>query len=227
MENLAAAIGTAFWLGLLTSISPCPLATNIVSVSYIGKQMTSQSRVLLAGLVFTLGRLLAYVALAMILVSSLLALPEVALFLQRYMNKALGPLLIIVGVMLLGILKLPSFGLQMGEGIQGKTKRFGMWGAGILGFLFALSFCPVSAALYFGSLIPLATEAHHPLLLPSVYGIGTSLPVVLFAYLIATGARSIQAIYQRIVLVEKWATRITAIIMIGVGIYYIWLYLLK
>jgi cytochrome c biogenesis protein CcdA len=227
MENLTAAIGTAFWLGLLTSISPCPLATNIVSVSYIGKRMTSPRRVLLAGMVFTLGRLIAYVSLAMILVWSLLALPEVALFLQRYMNKALGPLLIIVGLMLLGILRMPSFGMQVGDSLQGRTERFGIWGAGTLGFLFALSFCPVSAALYFGSLIPLATEANQPLLLPSVYGIGTSLPVVLFAYLIATGARSINAVYRRIVVVERWATRITAIIMIGVGIYYIWLYLLK
>ncbi len=227
MDTLAAAIGSAFWLGLLTSISPCPLATNIVAVSYIGKRMDSPRRVLLTGLVFTLGRVVAYVSLAMILVYSLLALPEVAMFLQRYMNKALGPLLIIVGLILLGVVRIPSFGITVGEGVQKRADRLGIWGAGMLGLLFALAFCPISAALYFGSLIPLATETRQPLILPLAYGLGTALPVVAFAFLLAAGAGSINAIYQRMVTVEKWATRVTAVIMIGVGLYYIWLYLLK
>ncbi len=227
METLAAAIGSAFWLGLLTSISPCPLATNIVAVSYIGKRMESPRRVLLTGLVFTVGRVVAYVSLAMILVYSLLALPEVAMFLQRYMNKALGPLLIVVGLILFGVVRVPSFGVTVGEGIQKRADRLGVWGAGMLGLLFALAFCPISAALYFGSLIPLATETKQPLVLPLAYGMGTALPVVAFAYLLAAGASSINAIYQRIVIVEKWATRVTAVIMIGVGLYYIWLYLMQ
>lgn len=227
MDTLAAAIGSAFWLGLLTSISPCPLATNIVAVSYIGKRMESPRRVLLTGLVFTVGRVVAYVSLAMILVYSLLALPEVAMFLQRYMNKALGPLLIIVGLILFGVVRVPSFGVIVGEGMQRKADRLGIWGAGMLGLLFALAFCPISAALYFGSLIPLATETKQPLVLPLAYGMGTALPVVAFAYLLAAGASSINAIYQRMVTVEKWATRVTAVIMIGVGLYYIWLYLVK
>lgn len=227
MDTLAAAIGSAFWLGLLTSISPCPLATNIVAVSYIGKRMESPRRVLLTGLVFTVGRVVAYVSLAMILVYSLLALPEVAMFLQRYMNRALGPLLIIVGLILFGVVRIPSFGVTVGEGMQKRADRLGIWGAGMLGLLFALAFCPISAALYFGSLIPLATETKQPLVLPLAYGMGTALPVVAFAYLLAAGASSINAIYQRMVTVEKWATRVTAVIMIGVGLYYIWLYLMK
>ncbi len=224
MESLAAAIGTAFWLGLLTSISPCPLATNIVAVSYIGKRVDSPRRVLLAGLIFTLGRLIAYVVLAVIVVSSLLALPEVARFLQRYMNIALGPLLIVVGLILFGVVKLPSIGVTIGESMQQRVDRVGIWGAGLLGMLFALSFCPVSAGLFFGSLIPLATESEQPILLSIVYGIGTALPVVAFAYLIATGARSLNTVYQKVVSLEKWATRITAAIMILVGLYYIWQY---
>lgn len=224
MESLAAAIGTAFWLGLLTSISPCPLATNIVAVSYIGKRIDSPRRVLLAGLIFTLGRLIAYVVLAVIVVSSLLALPEVARFLQRYMNIALGPLLIVVGLILFGVVKLPSIGVTIGESMQQRVDRVGIWGAGLLGMLFALSFCPVSAGLFFGSLIPLATESEQPILLSIVYGIGTALPVVAFAYLIATGARSLNTVYQKVVSLEKWATRITAAIMILVGLYYIWQY---
>lgn len=227
MESLAAAIGTAFWLGLLTSISPCPLATNIVAVSYIGKRVDSPRRVLLAGLIFTLGRLMAYVVLAVIVVSSLLALPEVARFLQRYMNIALGPLLIVVGLILFGVVKLPSIGVTIGESMQQRVDRVGIWGAGLLGMLFALSFCPVSAGLFFGSLIPLATESEQPILLSIVYGIGTALPVVAFAYLIATGARSLNTVYQKVVSLEKWATRVTAGIMVLVGIYYIWTYLLK
>lgn len=227
MDALILAIGSAFWLGILTSISPCPLATNIAAVSYIGKRVESPRQVLLAGLLFTLGRLITYVGLGVILVASLLAVPEVALFLQRSMNKVLGPMLIIVGLLLLGVLRIPGLGLTVGDRIQKRAERLGVWGAGLLGLLFALSFCPVSAALFFGSLIPLATETGQSVLLPVVYGVGTALPVVGFAVLLAFGVRSVGSVFNRVTQIERWATRITGVVMLLVGGYYVWLYLLQ
>jgi cytochrome c-type biogenesis protein len=225
VDALLVSIGSAFWLGILTSISPCPLATNIVAVSYIGKRVESPRSVVMAGLLFTLGRLITYVGLAMILVASLLAIPEVALFLQRTMNKAMGPLLILVGLLLLGILRIPGIGPALGEKLQKKVERWGIWGAGLLGLLFSLSFCPVSAALYFGSLIPMATETQQPVLLPVAYGIGTALPVVIVALVLAFSVKSIGSLFDAISRIEKWATPVTGAIMLLIGGYYSWVYL--
>lgn len=225
MDGYFFALGSAFWLGILTSISPCPLATNIAAISYIGKRVNRPVTVLLTGLMYTAGRMLTYVALGVLVVTSILSIPDVAMFLQQNMNKVLGPILIIVGLLLLSLfnLRLPSFGAS--EKVTSRVEKWGIWGAGALGFLFALSFCPVSAALFFGSLIPLAVDHQSSVMMPTVYGIGTALPVVAFAILIAKGAKWVGTAYNKIIVFEKWARRITAVTFILVGIYYSLIYL--
>lgn len=218
MGFIAAAV-TALWLGILTSISPCPLATNIAAVSFLGRQVDSPRRVFLGGLAYTLGRALAYLLVAAVLVTSLLSMPQVSNFLQTYMNKALGPLLIVVGMFLLELLTLPDFGVSTSERWQKRAASLGAAGAAMLGFVFALSFCPVSAALYFGSLIPIAVEQRSWFTLPAVYGLGTGLPVLAFGILIASGARSVGLWFNRLSAFELWARRITGVVFILVGIY--------
>lgn len=210
---------SAFWLGVLTSISPCPLTTNIAAISYLGQGMDRPFRTFLAGLAYTLGRMLAYVTVAGIVTFGLLAMPVVSGFLQKYMPQAIGPLLTVVGMVLVGLWEFNwSVGVSA-EGVQPLAKRGGIWGAGLLGGLFALSFCPVSAALFFGSLIPLSVENRSPLLLPSLYGLGTGLPVVLFAILIALGGRLVGRAFQKLRTVEWWARRLTGWILIGIGVF--------
>ena len=225
MDGYLFALGSAVWLGILTSISPCPLATNIAAISYIGKRVDRPGTVLLSGLMYTAGRMFTYVILGVLVVASILSIPDVAMFLQQNMNKVLGPVLIIVGLLLLGLfnLRLPGFGAS--EKVTGRIEKWGIWGAGALGFLFALSFCPVSAALFFGSLIPLAIDHQSSVMMPTVYGIGTALPVVVFAVLIALGAKWVGTAFNRISIFEKWARRITAIAFILVGIYYSLIYI--
>ena len=226
MDTYLAALGSAVWLGVLTSISPCPLATNIAAISYIGKRVDRPARVLLSGLVYTFGRMLAYVALGLLVVGSVLSIPDLAFFLQRHMNKALGPILILAGLLLLGIIRLNFSGYTAGEKVRRQAERLGLWGAGLLGLLFALSFCPVSAALFFGSLIPIALEQQSSLIMPTVYGLGTALPVVLFAVLVAFGARFVGKVFDRLTQFERQARRVTAVVFILVGIYYIFTYIL-
>ncbi len=213
-------LATAFWLGVLTSISPCPLATNIAAISFIGLRVDSPSRVFFSGLLYTIGRTLAYLALAALLVASVLSVPELSMFLQRYMNKLLGPLLILVGMFLLDLItvNLPSSGV--GQSLQKPLDALGLWGALPLGMLFALTFCPVSAALYFGSLIPLSVQARSSVLLPGLYGIGTALPALAFAVLIALGAHSVGRAFNALTRVEWYARRGTGIVFIAIGVYY-------
>ncbi len=220
MDSFSISALTALWLGILTSISPCPLATNIVAISFIGKDLGKTSQVFLSGLLYALGRMVAYVGLSVFLVGGILSIPELSMFLQKYMNKLLGPLLILVGMFLLELIGFSLSGMAVSRKMQERAARGGIWGSGLLGMLFALSFCPVSAALFFGSLIPLSVKNQSQLLLPSLYGMGTGLPVMAFAILGAFGARSVALAFNKLTKVEWWVRRITGIIFILVGIYY-------
>lgn len=219
MESLLTALASAIWLGLLTSISPCPLATNIAAISYIGRRLESPGRVLAAGALYTLGRTVAYVAIGIVLVAGIFSVPELSRFLQKYMNQILGPLLIVTGMFLLNLLSYAGTGSGLGEKMQGHVARWGIWGSVPLGFVFALSFCPVSAALFFGSLIPLALEAHSPVLLPLSYGIGTAIPVLAVGFVVGLSVSSIGRVFDKLTRIEKWARRTTGIVFIAVGLY--------
>ena len=225
MDSYIVALGSAIWLGILTSISPCPLATNIAAITYIGKRVDRPGMVLLSGLMYTVGRMVSYITLGVLVVTSVLSIPEVAMFLQQNMNKFLGPILIIVGILLLGILNIRFPGGGVSDKLTARIEKWGIWGAGALGLLFALSFCPVSATLFFGSLIPLAIDHQSSIVMPTVYGIGTALPVVAFAVLIALGTRYVGLVFNKISVFEKWARRITAVAFILIGVYYSLIYL--
>lgn len=219
-EGILLAAVTALWLGVLTSISPCPLATNIAAISFIARGMGNARRVLATGVLYTLGRTLTYLILGALLVASLLSIPEVAIFLQTYMNKALGPLLLIVGFILLDIIPL-RFATSCGGGkVEKWAQAGGVWGGLPLGMVFALAFCPVSAALFFGSLIPLAVNAGSSVTLPALYGIGTGLPVFVFAVLIGLGAEWVGKAFNKLTVIEKWARGVTGVVFVLVGIYF-------
>ncbi|MDM7916593.1 MAG: aromatic aminobenezylarsenical efflux permease ArsG family transporter [Candidatus Eisenbacteria bacterium] len=219
MTSVFVAIGTALWLGILTSISPCPLASNIAAISFVGRNAGSPRKVLLAGLLYSLGRALTYVLISVLVVSSVLSIPAVSFFLQQRMNQVLGPLLIVIGIGIFGWLRLPLPQWSVGETIRARTARAGLAGAGALGMLFALSFCPVSAGLFFGALIPLAVSSHSRGLLPAVYGIGTGLPVVAFAVLLVLGARGIGRAFSAMTRVERAGRPITGAIFVLAGLY--------
>lgn len=220
-EGLLLAATTALWLGILTSISPCPLATNIAAISFISREVATPRKVLLTGTLYTLGRAVTYVVLGALLVASLLSIPHVSNLLQKYMNKLLGPTLILVGMFLLGLLDFHfSTSAPVTERMQKRMVTWGMWGAAPLGMLFALAFCPVSAALFFGSLIPLAARSGSRVALPSLFGIGTGLPVLAFGVLIALGAQTVSKAFNRLTVIEKWARGITGVVFVLVGIYF-------
>jgi len=227
MEFLTAGLLTALWLGILTSISPCPMATNIAAISFIGQKVGSTKEVLLSGLFYTLGRMIAYLAVAMIVVYSLLSVPELARFLQKYLNIILGPLLIIVGLFLLEIINMNfGKGMSFSQKFQDSVQKKGIWGAAMLGFIFALSFCPVSAGLFFGSLIPLSLKYESAMFLPLIYGIGTALPVIIFAIVIGYSANYIGKIFNKLTKYEYWARRVTGVIFIIAGLYLTWEFIL-
>ena len=227
MIEIFLSLASALWLGILTSISPCPLASNVAAISFLSKKITHPVLVFISGLAYTLGRMVSYTILGWIIISSLLSVPQVAQFLQKYMGKALGPLLILTGLILLEIVTIRLPGLSLSQKHHTKLAESGAPGAFLLGFIFALAFCPISAALYFGSLIPLAINSKSGIVLPFIYGIGTGLPVLIFAVAIALGVTSLSRWFHRITQLEYYTRKITGIVFILVGLYYTGIYILR
>jgi cytochrome c biogenesis protein CcdA len=216
---------SALWFGILTSISPCPLATNIAAVSYLSKKINHPKLVLHSSIAYTFGRMLAYTVLGAIIVTSLASVPATANFLQKHMNRILGPILFIAGLFLLDIIKIniPSFSLSHGK--QSALAEAGIRGSFVLGVIFALSFCPIAAALFFGSLIPLALNTKYGIILPVFYGIGTGIPVIVFAIGVAIGVRSVSSWFQKARTFELYTRKITGVVFVLVGLYFAWHYI--
>ncbi len=217
---IGAAIFSAFWLGILTAISPCPLATNIAAISFIGRKAGRKNHVLASGFLYALGRTLAYVGLGVVITAGVLGSSDISRFLQQYMNEAIGPIMIILGLVLLGWIG-SGASLNLGSvALQEKAGRGGIIWALPLGILFALSFCPVSAGLFFGGLLPLALQQQSVLILPVVYGIGTALPVVIFAFIMAFASAYVGRAFNRLTQIERWIRYLTGTAFILAGIYY-------
>ena len=222
LDNSSAPTLTAFLLGLITAISPCPLATNIAAIGFISKNIEDRKHIFYKGLLYTAGRILAYTILGIIIIC-VLQEGASAFGIQKAVAKwgelLIGPLLLIIGLfMLFGHkMNLPKFGF---DGNGEKIAKKGGWGAFLLGVLFAMAFCPSSGVLYFGMLIPMSVTASAGWLLPVIYAIATALPVLIVAWIFAFSVQNIGKFYGKIQTIQKWLNLIVGLLFIAVGIYY-------
>ncbi len=226
LESSTFPILTALILGLMTAISPCPLATNITAVGFISKDIQNRNRVFINGLVYTLGRSLSYTILAIILFYSADQF-RVAGFFQRYGEKIIGPLLILIGFFMLDIIRINFPGLTSLTDKFSKKGVGSYWGVLLLGIIFALAFCPYSGVLYFGMLMPLTISSSEGLILPLVFAVATGIPVIIFAWLIAYTLSGVGGIYNKIKIFETWFRRTVAVVFLLVGLYYVYIFFLK
>lgn len=222
LDSSTVPVLTAFLLGLLTALSPCPLATNITAVGYISRDLSDRNRIFRNGLLYALGRIVAYTLLGAVLIAilregaSVFALQK---SIGKYGEMLLSPALVLIGLFMLfgSRLNLPKFGFS---GNGEKTGRRGGWGALWLGVLFALAFCPTSGVFYFGILIPLSAAETGGYLLPAVFAVATGLPVVIVAWILAFSAAGLGRFYHRMQSFQKWFSRVVALLFVAVGIYY-------
>lgn len=221
LDNSTTPLVTALLLGLLTALSPCPLATNIAAIGYIGKDIEDRRSVFRKGLLYTLGRVVAYTLLGIVLIGIIrsgASMFGVQKFIGTWGELLLGPLLIVIGLLMLfgHRLNLPQFGFNgKGEGLAKK----GSWGAFLLGVLFAMAFCPSSGMFYFGMLIPMSATATMGYLLPVVFAVVTALPVLIVAWILAFSAGEIGKFYGRVKTIERWLSIVVGVGFIIVGIY--------
>jgi len=225
-ESLNIPVLSALFLGLITAISPCPMATNIAAIAYVSRRATERRYAVITGALYTLGRMVSYSIIGILIIVVGLEIPGVATFLQDFGEKILGPLLIVIGLLML-IIDRFSFGLGGGKlaSLGGKVADRGMLGGFLLGVIFALAFCPYSAIIFFGVLIPLALKSTGGVTLPAVFAIGTGLPVLVFGILISAGIAKVSTWLNAVTRVEKVLRIVVSIIFIGVGVYYVVLWI--
>ncbi|HER07307.1 MAG TPA: sulfite exporter TauE/SafE family protein [Bacteroides sp.] len=218
--NSSVPVFTAFLLGLMTAVSPCPMATNITAIGFISREVESKRRVFINGLVYTAGRALSYTLLALIIFFGADQL-RISGWFQQYGEKIIGPLLIVIGLLMMDIVKIKF------PGLPGLTGRFQKKGFDryrdvlLLGVVFALAFCPYSGVLYFGMLIPMTISSASGLYLPVVFALATGIPVIIFAWLLAYTVSGVGKLYNRMKIFEIWFRRVVSVVFIGIGIYYV------
>lgn len=220
LENSSTPWITALLLGLMTAISPCPLATNITAVGFISRDLENRNRVFINGLLYTLGRAITYTVIPLIIYLGADQFKFSGVF-QQYGEKFLGPVLILIGILMLDLVKIsvPGFS-RFNDRMQQKT-RWTSFDAIILGIVFALAFCPYSGVLFFGMLVPITISSASGLYLPVVFAIATGIPVIVFAWVLAYAVSSIGSVYNKVKIFELWFRRVIAVLFFGIGIYYI------
>ena len=222
LDSTTTPVVTALLLGLLTALSPCPLATNIAAIGYIGKNLESRKDMFMQGLLYTLGRTIAYTLLGIVLIAVMrggTGVFGIQKFFATYSEMILPPTLLLIGLFMLfgNRLNLPSFGFR-GKGER--VARQGGWGALMLGVLFALAFCPTSGVFYFGMLIPMSATVPMGYLLPMFFAIATAFPVLAVAWILAFSTSKIGAFYGKMQTIQKWLNIAVGTLFIAIGIYY-------
>jgi len=213
---------SAFLIGIMAAVSPCPLATNISAMAYISRNITDRRYVVISGVLYTLGRMVTYFTIGAVVIVAGASIPNLSLFLQDAGERFLGPLLIVVGILLLDIVKIPFFqGSGRLAAIGERVARRGRLGAFLLGVVFALAFCPYTAILFFGILVPLALESTAGVTLPASFAVGTGLPVLVFAALLSFGVTKVAQWLNAVTAAEKVIRKIVALLFMGVGIYFV------
>ena len=225
LENSQYSFLTAIVLGLMTAISPCPLATNISAIGFISRDIENRKKVFMKGLVYTLGRAISYTALALVIYLGAGKM-NVSMLFQGWGEKLLGPLMILIGLFMLDIIRIKFPGLSGLTDKIGEKSKGSYWSTLLLGMVFALAFCPYSGVLYFVMLIPMTVASASGLYLPVLFAIATGLPVIVFAWLLAYAVGSVGKLYNHIKTFELWFRRIVSVVFIGVGIYYIIIFFL-
>ena len=218
-ENSQYPLLTAFILGILVVMHPCPLAANIAAIGLILRQKAKKNNSQLS--YYVLGRTLAYSFLGILLVFLIRIGAKVLHIgdqLSIWGERLLAPLLIVIGLYLL-YNDLLHHHDHVPSTKDHQQQFSGAWGSLWLGVLFALAFCPESGIVYFGMIIPMAVQSSVAYLIPVAFAIGAALPVLFLSYLFAYGIQKMERFERGMHLIQLWLTRFVAVLFIVAGIF--------
>lgn len=216
--NASGPLISAILLGLLTAIAPCPLTINITAIGYISKDISRRNRILLNGILYTIGTIFSYTGLALILYLGADQF-RISSWFQQYSEMIIGPLLLVIGILMTGLFRINFPALNRVTGRFQKKQSFRGWDSFLLGMVLALAFCPYSGVLYFGMLIPLIITAGSPAL-SLAFSLSAGIPIVIFAWLLAFTVSGVGKLFNRVKSFEFWFSKVVALLFIGIGLYY-------
>ncbi|KIV73125.1 membrane protein, putative [Bacillus mycoides] len=169
----------AFLLGVVGTLAPCQLTGNISAITLYGNQSLQKGHAWKHILLFILGKIVAFTTLGLLVWFLGKEIQQILTLYFPWLRKIIGPLLILMGLMLAGIIKGRSFFSIKFIRKQNEVGSF------LLGFFFSLAFCPTMFVLFFGTLIPLSFSSNYGYLFPTFFSIGTALPIVVLMFIIS------------------------------------------
>ncbi len=217
--NASGPLISSLLLGLLTAIAPCPMTINITAVGFIGRDISHRERIFSNGIFYALGTIFSYTSLALVLYFGADQF-RVSQFFHRYSEWMIGPLLLLIGVYMIGVFRIdfPAWN-RVAKKFENR-QSFRAWDSFLLGMVLALAFCPYSGVLYFGMLVPLIVTASAPWL-SLIFSLAAAVPIILFAWLLAFTVSGVGKVFNSLKAFEFWFRKVVAALFICIGIYYI------
>ncbi len=219
---------SALLFGLLGSAAPCQLSTSVAALAFVSRRADDGRKLLGQTFAFVAGKVTVYALVGGVLVALGLQvnqITETAIPVVVFARRALGPLLVVVGLFMVGVL---ASRLSVGERVSTwfynrAGRRKGLAPAYLMGLAFAFTFCPTLFWLFFGLTIPLAIASPGGIVFPGVFAIGTTLPVIVLA-LLAYQMVNVGQLVRRFKSASVWVQRVVGVIFILIGINEIILY---
>jgi cytochrome c-type biogenesis protein len=178
----------AFLLGLLGALAPCQLSTGAAAAAWFGKD-SSQGLAWSKVSCFFVGKVIVYVGFAFVALVLFKGEMNAPALLFTTVRKLISPAMIVMGLFLLGLIRLPAPNVTMAKLYRWAETRGGYVGAFALGMAFSLAFCPTMFWLFFGLMLPSALDSGLGALFPLAFALGTSLPLLLVLLLLDRGKK--------------------------------------
>ncbi len=211
-------IVSALLFGAIGAAAPCQLTTNLSAIAYVSRRV-GEGRPWVEALAYTLGKALVYSLVGAAAVALELRLQEAAVPVVVVARRVLGPLLIVLALVFLGVLRPRlSLGQRLAAAIRRRAAVGGARGAVLMGAAFAFAFCPTLFLLLFGLTIPLGLTSSAGFLIPAVFALGTALPLLVFTALLAAGRGLARTDTQRLGRVHATVTRVAGAVFLLAGL---------
>ncbi|MBI2755938.1 MAG: sulfite exporter TauE/SafE family protein [Chloroflexi bacterium] len=216
-DSIGVPIVAALLLGLLGATSPCQLTTNASALAFVSRRLEGPVP---SALAYLLGKALVYTAVGVAVLLTGQQLAQSSIPFIVFARKVLGPLMIVIGLVFLGVLRAPSW-LAMGHGVSEWLEERaggGLRGSFLLGTAFAFAFCPTLFLLFFGLTIPLALQSSMGVLYPPAFALGTTLPLLALAGLLAFGTSGLGGSLHSLGRTNRVLERIAGVVLVLAGL---------
>jgi len=218
-DHLQLPLVTVVFLGVIGAASPCQLTTNLSALAYASAQ-SARGRPFLLGVAYAAGKISVYTLVGALVILAGLRLEAVSIPVVQVARKGLGPLMVLIGIGMVGLIRLKT---TVGQGVaarlRGRFTRQGLAGAYLLGVAFSFAFCPTLFWLFFGLTLPLALGSSAGWTFPALFALGSSLPLLAVTGVVAAGFDALEAVMGRLRCIDRLLRVGAGVILVVAGVH--------